>query len=112
MINSASNKIPLAIDFMKFVTSPEHGQILSAPPYGQPSATIGGASEKTMSPSVVEGLKVLTSASYLMPWLDTANTAHVAAAWLTSLQALAAGSMTPEQVMDQVKQAAAADANR
>ena len=58
-----------------------------------------------MSPSVVEGLKVLTSASYLMPWLDTANTAHVAAAWLTSLQALAAGSMTPEQVMDQVKQA-------
>jgi raffinose/stachyose/melibiose transport system substrate-binding protein len=110
MINSASKNIPLAIDFMKFVTSPEHGQILSAPPYGQPSATIGGASEKTMSPAVVEGLKVLTSASYLMPWLDTANSAHVAAAWLSSLQALAGGSMSPEQVMDQVRQAAAADA--
>ena len=110
MINSASKNIPLAIDFMKFVTSPEHGQILSAPPYGQPSATIGGASEKTMSPAVVEGLKVLTSASYLMPWLDTANSARVAAAWLSSLQALAGGSMSPEQVMDQVRQAAAADA--
>jgi raffinose/stachyose/melibiose transport system substrate-binding protein len=110
MINSASKNIPLAIDFMKFVTLPEHGQILSAPPYGQPSATIGGASEKTMSPAVVEGLKVLTSASYLMPWLDTANSARVAAAWLSSLQALAGGSMSPEQVMDQVRQAAAADA--
>jgi raffinose/stachyose/melibiose transport system substrate-binding protein len=63
-----------------------------------------------MSASVVDGLKVLKSASYLMPWLDTANSPHVAAAWLSSLQALAGGTMTPEQVMDQVKQAAAADA--
>jgi raffinose/stachyose/melibiose transport system substrate-binding protein len=110
MINSAAKNVPLAIDFMKFVTSKEHGQILSAPPYGQPSATVGGASEATMSASVVEGLKVLKSASYLMPWLDTANSARVAAAWLSSLQALAGGTMTPEQVMDQVKQAAAADA--
>jgi raffinose/stachyose/melibiose transport system substrate-binding protein len=45
-----------------------------------------------------------------MPWLDTANSARVAAAWLSSLQALAGGSMSPEQVMDQVRQAAAADA--
>ncbi len=112
MINSTSKNVPLAIDFMKFVTSKEHGQILSAPPYGQPSATIGGASEKTMSPAVVDGLKVLKSASYLMPWLDTANSPRVAAAWLSSLQALADGSMTAEQVMDQVKQAAAADAKK
>jgi raffinose/stachyose/melibiose transport system substrate-binding protein len=110
MISSASDNIPLAIDFMKFVTSPEHGQVLSAPPYGQPSATVGGASEKTMSPAVVEGLKELTSASYLMPWLDTANSPRVAAAWLSSLQALTGGSMAPDQVMEQVKEAAAADA--
>jgi raffinose/stachyose/melibiose transport system substrate-binding protein len=109
MINTASKHVPLAIDFMKFVTSKEHGQILSAPPYGQPSATVGGASEATMSASVVDGLKVLKSASYLMPWLDTANSPRVAAAWLSSLQALTGGTMTPEQVMDQVKQAAAAD---
>jgi raffinose/stachyose/melibiose transport system substrate-binding protein len=110
MISAASDNIPLAIDFMKFVTSPEHGQVLSAPPYGQPSAAVGGASEKTMSPAVVEGLKELTSASYLMPWLDTANSPRVAAAWLSSLQALAGGSMSPDQVMEQVKEAAAADA--
>lgn len=112
MINTAAKNIPLAIDFMKFVTTKEHGQVLSAPPYGQPSAAIGGASESNMSPSVVDGLKVLKSASYLMPWLDTANSPRVAQAWLASLQALVDGSMTAEQVMDKVKQAAAADAKK
>jgi raffinose/stachyose/melibiose transport system substrate-binding protein len=110
MISSASKNIPLALDFMKFVTSKENGQVLSSPPYGQPSATIGGSSKDKMSPQVVEGLAALESASYLMPWLDTANSARVAAAWLSSLQALAGGTMTPEQVMDTVKEAAAADA--
>ena len=110
MISAASENIPLAIDFMKFVTSPEHGQILSAPPYGQPSATVGGASPETMSPAVVDGLTELKSASYLMPWLDTANSPRVAAAWLSSLQALVGGSMSPEDVMATVKEASAADA--
>jgi raffinose/stachyose/melibiose transport system substrate-binding protein len=110
MISSASKNIPLALDFMKFVTSKENGQVLSSPPYGQPSATVGGSSKDKMSPQVVEGLAALESASYLMPWLDTANSARVAAAWLSSLQALAGGTMTPEQVMDTVKEAAAADA--
>jgi raffinose/stachyose/melibiose transport system substrate-binding protein len=108
MINTASKNIPLALDFMKFVTSKENGQVLSAPPYGQPSATIDGASEASMNPSVVAGLKEISGASYLMPWLDTANVPRVASAWLSSLQALTGGSMTAEQVMDSVKQAAAA----
>lgn len=110
MISSASKNVPLAIDFMKFVTSKENGQVLSAPPYGQPSATIGGSSKEKMSPQVVEGLAALETASYLMPWLDTANSARVAAAWLSSLQALVGGTMTPDQVMAAVKEAAAAEA--
>ena len=110
MISAASKNIPLAIDFMKFATSKENGQVLSAPPYGQPSATVGGASKDKMSKQVVDGLTALESASYLMPWLDTANSARVAAAWLSSLQALVGGSMTPEQVMDTVKEASVADA--
>jgi len=112
MINAASKKIPLAIDFMKFVTAPENARVLSAPPYGQPSAAIDGASEATMNPAVVAGLKDIASASYLMPWLDTANTPRVAAAWLSSLQALVGGTMTPEAVMAEVKKASAADAKR
>jgi raffinose/stachyose/melibiose transport system substrate-binding protein len=42
-----------------------------------------------------------------MPWLDTANPPRVASVWLSGLQALIGGSMTPEQVMEKVKQAAA-----
>lgn len=107
MINAASKNVPLAIDFMRFVTSPENGKILSAPPYGQPSATVGGYSAQSMNPTVVDGLKVIADSSYLMPWLDTANPPRVAAAWLSGLQALIGGSMTPEQVMERVKEAAA-----
>lgn len=107
MINAASKNVPLAIDFMKFITSPENGKVLSAPPYGQPSATVGGYSAENMNPSVVDGLKVIADSSYLMPWLDTANPPRVAAAWLSGLQALIGGSMTPEQIMEKVKQAAA-----
>lgn len=106
MINTASDNIPLAIDFMKFVTSVPNAKVLSAPPYGQPSATIGGADEADMNPAVVAGLKDISEASYLMPWLDTANGPRVASAWLASLQALVGGTMTPEDVMKQVKQAA------
>ncbi|RWE74964.1 extracellular solute-binding protein [Mesorhizobium sp.] len=107
MINAASKNVPLAIDFMRFVTSPENGKILSAPPYGQPSATVGGYSAESMNPTVVDGLNVIADSSYLMPWLDTANPPRVAAAWLSGLQALIGGSMTPEQVMERVKEAAA-----
>ena len=107
MINTASKNIALAIDFMRFVTSAENGKILSAPPYGQPSATVGGYSAHSMNPAVVDGLKVIAYSSYLMPWLDTANPPRVAAAWLTGLQALIGGSATPEEVLKRVKKAAA-----
>ena len=107
MINAASQNVPLAIAFMRFVTSAENGKVLSAPPYGQPSATVGGYSAESMNPTVVDGLKVIADSSYLMPWLDTANPPRVAAAWLSGLQALIGGSMTPEQVMERVKEAAA-----
>jgi raffinose/stachyose/melibiose transport system substrate-binding protein len=108
MINTEAENIPLAIDFMKFVTSREHGKILSAPPYGQPSAVIGGADASMMNPSVVEGMAEIEKASYLMPWLDTVNHPRVAAAWLSSLQALAGGSMTPQDVMGTVREASKA----
>ncbi|MCW5219795.1 ABC transporter substrate-binding protein [Verminephrobacter aporrectodeae] len=110
MLNASSKKIPLAIDFMKFLTAPDHARRLSAPPYGQPSATIGGASASDMTPAVVAGLQEIAAASYLMPWLDTANSPRVAAAWLSSLQALLGGSMDAHAVMGAVKKASAADA--
>jgi raffinose/stachyose/melibiose transport system substrate-binding protein len=108
MISTASANVPLALDFMKFVTTPENGKVLSAPPYGQPSAVIGGADPATMNPAVVGGLEDLAKASYLMQWLDTVNHPKVAAAWLSSLQAFAGGTMAADDVMAAVRTAAQA----
>lgn len=108
MISSASENVPLALDFMRFVTSPEHGKILSAPPYGQPSAVIGGADPATMNPAVVGGLEDIARASYLIQWLDTVNHPKVAAAWLSGTQAFAGGDMSAEEVVASVRDAAQA----
>lgn len=112
MINTASPHVPLALDFMKFATSQANARILSAPPYGQPSSVLGGITAATSSPTVVQGVEQINAASYLMPWLDTANTPGVAAAWLASLQALTEGSMSPEQVVSEVRKTAAQEAAR
>lgn len=106
MVSSASENVPLALDFLKFVTSPENGKVLSAPPYGQPSAVVGGADPATMNPAVVGGLKDLAEASYLIQWLDTVNHPKVAAAWLSNVQGFLGGTVTADQVMAEVQKAA------
>ncbi len=110
MISSASENVPLAIDFLKFATSKENGQVLSAPPYGQPSAVIGGSDKSKMNPAVADGMDEIAAASYLMQWLDTVNHPRVAAAWLTGLQAFSGGSVSAEDLMADVRKAAAASA--
>lgn len=112
MISTSSKNVPLALDFMKFVTSKKNAATLTAPPYGQPSAVIGAVTTAVASPTVAEGVTQINDASYLMPWLDTVNTPGVAAAWLTGLQAFVDGSMTAEQLMSKVRQTAAAEAAR
>ena len=111
MINTSSKHVGLALDFLKFVTSLQNAKTLSAPPYGQPSAVIGAVTPETSSPTVVAGVVDLNAAPFLMPWLDTANTPRVAAAWLDGIQALAGGTKTPEQVVEGVAAAAKADAS-
>lgn len=111
MINTRSKHIGLALDFLKFITSMKNAETLSAPPYGQPSAVIGAVTAQNSSPTVVAGMADLNATPFLMPWLDTANTPRVAAAWLDGIQALAGGSETPEQVVKGVAAAAKADAS-
>ncbi|MEY8828243.1 extracellular solute-binding protein [Sedimentitalea sp. XS_ASV28] len=108
MVSASSAQIPLAIDFLKFLTSQEVGKVLSASPYGQPSAVIGGSDPDAMNANVVAGMADIDSASYLMPWLDTVNHPRVAAAWLAGLQALVGGSKSPEEVIISVRETAEA----
>lgn len=110
MISSASEQIPLAIDFMKFVTSQANAKVLSSPPYGQPSAVIGGTDPATMNPAVVGGLEDLAKASYLIQWLDTVNHPRVASVWLSDFQAFVGGTKSAEDVVADVREAAKAAA--
>ncbi|SDI67717.1 extracellular solute-binding protein [Alloyangia pacifica] len=108
MVSAASDQIPLAIDFLKFLTTQETGKVLSASPYGQPSAVVGGSEPRTMNASVVAGMADIDEASYLMPWLDTVHHPRVAATWLSGLQALVGGSMSSEELVAEVRETSAA----
>lgn len=107
MISTASSNVPLALDFMKFVTTEANARTLSSPPYGQPSSVIGGGDPALMNPAVVAGLEQIAEASYLMQWLDTVNHPRVAAAWLSNLQSFVGGDMSADQVVAEVQKAAA-----
>ncbi|GAA0308814.1 ABC transporter substrate-binding protein [Kineococcus aurantiacus] len=105
-VNARSKNAALAVDFMKFVTSQENGKVLSAPPYGQPSAVVGAAG--TSSPAVAASVQELDEASAVIPWLDTITVPDVASAWLAGGEALVNGDRTPQEVLAGVQKASAA----
>ncbi|GAB2450614.1 extracellular solute-binding protein [Streptosporangium sandarakinum] len=107
LINAASPRVPLAVDFMKFVTNQENAKTLSAPPYGQPSTVIGAVTTDTSSKAVFEGIEAVNNAPRLAAWLDTVTVPEVADAWLSGGEALITGGKTPEQVLESVRQASA-----
>ncbi|WP_182898560.1 ABC transporter substrate-binding protein [Microbispora sp. H10830] len=107
LVNAASPRIPLAVDFMKFVTSVKNAKTLSSPPYGQPSTVIGAVTPETSSKAVYEGVGLVNKAPKLAAWLDTVTVPDVADAWLSGGEALITGGKTPEQVLDSVRQASA-----
>ena len=106
MISSAPTNVPPAPDFMQLVTWKQNAAVLSAPPSGPPSPGTGAAGAAPVTHEVVAGLDDIAKASYLIQWLDTVNHPRVAAAWLSGLQAFAGGSMTADEVMDEVRKAA------
>ncbi|MFF0306955.1 ABC transporter substrate-binding protein [Streptosporangium sp. NPDC004379] len=107
LINAASPRVPLAVDFMKFATSQENAKTLSAPPYGQPSTVIGAVTTDTSSKAVYEGIEAVNKAPRLAAWLDTVTVPDVADAWLAGGEALITGGKTPEQVLESVRKASA-----
>lgn len=105
MINAQSPQIDLAVDFMKFATNEANATVLSAPPYGQPSAVIGAVSPETSSVAVIDGIAMVNSASRIVIWLDTVTVPAVADAWLAGGEALISGSATAEDVLNSVREA-------
>ncbi|MEV4111347.1 ABC transporter substrate-binding protein [Nonomuraea sp. NPDC049695] len=107
LVNAKSPRIPLAVDFMKFVTSAQNAKTLSAPPYGQPSTVVGAVTPETSSKAVYEGVQQVNKAPKLAIWLDMVTVPEVADAWLAGGEAIVSGGKTAEQVLESVRQASA-----
>ncbi|GAA2850328.1 extracellular solute-binding protein [Streptosporangium fragile] len=104
-VNAKSPRVALAVDFMKFVTSAKNAKTLSSPPYGQPSTVIGAVTSETSSKAVFEGIEAVNQAPELASWLDMVTVPEVSDAWLAGGEALISGGMTPEKVLESVRQA-------
>ncbi|GGL44695.1 ABC transporter substrate-binding protein [Planomonospora parontospora] len=108
LINARSPRVALAVDFMKFVTSRENAEKLSAAPYAQPSTVVGAVTAETSGKAVFEGIEMVNKASQLAVWLDMVTVPEVADAWLAGGEALITGSSAPEKVLESVRRASAA----
>lgn len=105
IVNAQSQNLPLAIDFLKFLTNTVNGERFTAT-VGRLSSVTGTATEENAFPQLMKALEVIDQASGYNIWLDTVAHAEVASAYLAGAQALLEGSMTPEQVIANVQAAA------
>lgn len=90
-----------AIEFLKFVTSPEMGYEY-VKQLGIPSSAVGAVTADNALPLVVEGVNAINSASGMALWMDTDMNIKIVEVYLPGMQALLTGSKTPEQVMQEV----------
>lgn len=104
IVNPKGN-VPLAVDFLKFVTKLENAKKLSSPPYGQPSSVLGGVTPDTSSPAVNKGAELLADSGALIGWLDTVTSPDVAAAWLSGTQGLITGDVDANALLERVQAA-------
>ena len=95
MVWSKSQHPQEAIQFLEFLTSLDVGsQYVKM--LGIPSAVKGAVNADTALPVVVDGMKSIDSASGMALWLDTDINAKIIEVYLPGMQAVLAGSKTPE----------------
>ena len=90
-----------AIEFLKFLTSPEMGKEY-VKRLGIPSAVKGAVSAETALPIVVQGVESINSASGMALWMDTDMNAKIVEVYLPGMQAVLNGTKTPEDLMKEV----------
>jgi raffinose/stachyose/melibiose transport system substrate-binding protein len=104
LVNPQAENLPLAVDFMKFVTSPESAKKLTEL-IGFPSPVEGTLTEANSTPQLRKSIEDLKQASQLSIWLDTVTAPDVAQAYLSGVQGLISGDRTAAEVVASVKSA-------
>lgn len=91
-----------AIKFLQFMTTREQARKFVAA--CQELVQVKGAVDETVSgPRLAKYAKMVEQATQITPWMDTMMEATVAEEYMNGVQALLAGTMTPQQVIDKVR---------
>jgi raffinose/stachyose/melibiose transport system substrate-binding protein len=106
LVNPSSQNLPVAIDFLKYLTNLDNAQKLTKM-LGWLSPVIGSATADNTFPQNVQVVDDISKASSMAIWLDTVTHKYVANAYLDSVQGLLDGKKTPADVMADVQAAAA-----
>jgi raffinose/stachyose/melibiose transport system substrate-binding protein len=107
LINARSENAGLAADFLTFFAQQDNAEQM-VQDLGWLSPVEGSADVEGTYPQLGETLEEIGQASRFAIWLDTVANADVASAYLSSVEGLVNGTNTPEQVMESVREAAAA----
>lgn len=107
MISNKAKNTEECIKFLKWLVSEKGGAALTTE-CGDISCVKGAVNETNALPQHVEALEIISNASQLAPWFDNACDPAVYVVYGQGAQAIATGDETPESVMKQVQEAAAA----
>jgi raffinose/stachyose/melibiose transport system substrate-binding protein len=102
VVSASSKSQDAAIQFLQFMTTPEEARKFVTA--CQELVQVQGAvDEKLAGPHLAKYAQMVEAAKQITPWMDTMMEATVAEAYMNGVQALLAGTMTPEQVMANVR---------
>lgn len=93
------------MEFLQFLTSKKMGEKL-VKDVGKYSAVQGTATEENATAIQREAVQHIVDAKSMVPWFDMDVDVEVADAYLTGVQQMLGGDMTPQQVMKAVQKAA------
>lgn len=107
MISNKAKNPEECVKFLKWLVSKKGGEALTTKA-GDISSVAGAVDETNALPAQLEAMDIIKSASVLVPWFDNACDPSIYTVYGQGAQAIAIGDETPESVMEQVKEAAAA----
>ena len=107
MISNKAKNPEECVKFLKWLVSKKGGEALTTKA-GDISSVTGAVDKTNALPAQLEAMDMIKSASMLVPWFDNACDPSIYTVYGQGAQAIAIGDETPESVMEQVKEAAAA----
>jgi raffinose/stachyose/melibiose transport system substrate-binding protein len=105
MISSKTKHPKEAMEFLQFLTSKKMGEKL-VKDVGKYSAVQGTATEENSTATQREAVQQIIDADSMVSWFDMDVDVEIADVYLSSVQQMLGGDMTPAEVMKSVQKAA------